>query len=92
MAGRPFVSQHEIPKWPARVKELTVEGIDAAIQSTIRAPLVSPKIQEYYRNVYDPHKYHDRVMERAVKQWNLKLAPKPEFEVPMHVPEELIDV
>lgn len=78
MAGRPFLSNHSIPKWPARIKELTPECINDAILTSMRAPLVPKKIQALYRDSYDPNKYHDRVMARVQKQWPELMVSIPE--------------
>lgn len=70
MAGRPFISHHDIPWWPAKLKadNLTPEAINAAILDTY-GKRVSAKVQHHYRFAYDPSQYHYRVMRMAEVQW-----------------------
>lgn len=83
MAGRPFISHHDIPLWPAKLKadDLTPEAINAAILNAAGLK-VPKKVQEYYRDAYDPAKYHNRVLARCLQQW-----PELEVDVPEEVPD-----
>lgn len=86
-AGRPFISHHDIPLWPARLKEVTPEAVHEAIMASMNTK-VTQKVQKFYRDAYDPNKYHDRVMARCQAQWPELMVDVPEeIEV-----RELVDV
>lgn len=70
MSGRPVISDRDLPKWPARIRgKLSDAKVAAAIAHTKTANTVPVDVQNFYRNMFDPSKFKDRLQERCQEKW-----------------------
>lgn len=70
MAGRPVISDRDLPQWPAWIKgQVDEKKVIRAINQARRDGFVPPEVSAFYRDLYDPGKFKDRLEARCQERW-----------------------
>ena len=71
MAGRKVISNHSLPMWPAKIKNLSVESVKLELEKAMKRSSVSVKVSDEARRLFDPALYAEGMQKRLRDKWGI---------------------